>query len=368
MLTALVVVVVLSGASMARADDAPEAGAIRWSVGPADESGPDDRAVVEHTLDPGATVDDFVAVRNVSDQEVVFRLTAADGYYTRSGRFDILTADERSVDSGTWISIADSVTVPAGETVTVPFTVRVPDNVEPGDHAAGITASVLSVRSAAGGAAVGLESRVGVKVLTRVTGDIVPAASVDGVTGSYTTSWNPFRPGEVTVSFDVVDAGNTRLRATGTVSAAGGTAHFPADGEIEQVLLPGDRRSLVVTVEGVWPTLLAPTTITLNAEALSMDGSALASVPVSIQTTVWAVPWPQLVVLLGVALVVGAVVAGRIRSRSRLRILLDEARQEGMRAAREPAKAEADVHLDDRETVSPAAASTTRARRIREDE
>jgi hypothetical protein len=314
------------------ADDADEP-AIRWSVTPADESGPDGRTAVEHDIDPGESVSDYFAVRNVSAADVTFRLAAADGFYTRTGRFDMLPADQESVDSGTWISIPEEVAVPAGETVVIPFEIDVPDTAEPGDHAAGITASILSVQSGEDGASVGVESRVGFRVLTRVTGEITPAAAVESLAASYALSWNPFRPGEMTVTFDVVNEGNTRLIAEGVAQAGGQQAVFPAEGDIRQELLPGDTRTMTAVVDGVWPLFLVPTKVVLRPVVVTMDGETTAMTPVEAEVLVWAVPWPQLLLLAGIALIIVALLWGRRRSKAKLATALEEAREEGRRAA-----------------------------------
>lgn len=313
-------------------DDAAEP-AIRWSVVPSNTTGADGRIAIEHTLDPGESVEDHVAVRNVSTEDVTFILTAADGFFTRSGRFDILPSGEESVAAGTWIDVVESVAVPAGQTVVVPFTVSVPYGAEPGDHAAGLTASVVSLQSADDGTAVGVESRVGVRLLTRVTGEIAPAVSVQDLSGAYVTSWNPFRPGEITVDFTVVNDGNTRLVASGEVAAAGRSAVFPAAGGTKQELLPGDERPLRAVIDDVWPLFLSTTTVSVSAEVLTIDGSKTQFVPVSADVVVWAVPWPQLLLLLGVGLIIGSLVRGRFRARRRLAAMLREAREEGRRDA-----------------------------------
>ncbi len=169
-------------------------------------------------------------------EEVTFRITAADGYFTTTGRFNMLNSDQDSVAAGTWITVADSVTVGPGATVIVPFTTSVPDNAQPGDYAAGIAASIMSVSAGSDGSPnVGVESRVGFRVMTRVTGELAPQVSVEGATSDYRLSWNPFRPGSATLTFDVVDSGNTRLIVDGSVSVAGRTvplldADAPAPG------------------------------------------------------------------------------------------------------------------------------------------
>src|SRR5690606_18399488 len=189
-------------AATASAAATPEPPAERWAVSPADEEGPDGRRAVEHTLDPGESVTDRIAVRNVGQEPVTSALSAAHGFYTRTG-------------------IPESVTVEAGETEVVEFTVTVPERTEPGDHAAGITASVTSVQAAEDGTNVGAVSRIGVRVLTRVTGEVTPAAALEGVVTRYDLSWNPARPGHATVTFEVHNEGNTRLFAEGTVDVGG---------------------------------------------------------------------------------------------------------------------------------------------------
>jgi hypothetical protein len=327
-----------SGAARAADDDAP---AVRWSVVPADESGPDGRRAVEHEIEPGESVEEHFAVRNVSADEVVFSLTAADGYYTAGGRFDILAAGQESVDAGTWITLPETVTVPGGGTVVVPFSLTVPDRAEPGDHAAGITASVLSVKSADDGTSVGVESRVGFRVLTRVAGEITPVASLAAVSGDYTTSWNPLRPGEATVTFDVVNEGNTRLLAEGSVSAGGRTVYFPAVGEPSQELLPGDTRTITVVLDDVWPLIVVPATVTLAPTVVTLADSSETLDPMTADAVIWAVPWPQLLVLLGIALVVGAILWGRLRSKRRLDALLEGARAAALAEGREQGRSEA---------------------------
>jgi hypothetical protein len=315
------------------ADDTGDAPEIRWSVVPADESGPDGRRAVENDLDPGESVSDLFAVRNVSDAEVTFRLTAADGFYTRNGRFDILPADQESTSSGTWISLPDEVTIPAGETAIVPFDITVPDNAEPGDHAAGITASVLSVQTGDDGASVGVESRVGFRVTTRVTGELTPMPVIDAVAGDYAVSWNPFRPGAATVAFEVENDGNTILIVEGAVNAGGQSTVFPAAGEKALELLPGDSRAFEVVVHGVWPLFAVPVEVVVAPTMLTMTGETSDVTPVSSSTTVWAVPWPQLIILAGIGLLVWALVWGRLRSRRRLDALLADAREAGRREA-----------------------------------
>lgn len=320
------VAAVLTVAAPATAD---EAAPVSWSVSPADASGPDGRLAVEHEIDPGATVSDHFAVRNLGAEEVTFRLSAADGFYNRNGRFDMLPSDQESVDAGTWIDLPESVTVPPSGTVVVPFTLSVPENAEPGDHAAGIAASVLSVQQG-DGAGVGVESRVGFRVMTRVTGELEPAYSVANVHSDYRTSWNPLRPGSLDVSFEVVNEGNTRLEVGGVLEIAGRSVPFP-EADRGQQILPGESHSFTLELRRVWPLFAFPGEIEVSPTVTTATGETTEVAPAATPVFAWAMPWPQSLVVLGLALVVAALVWRRDRSKRRLEQLLDQAREEGRR-------------------------------------
>jgi hypothetical protein len=331
--------------SSALADDA-QADAVSWSVSPADDAGADGRVAIEHELDPGESVDEHVLVRNLGASDVVFSLSAADGFYTEAGRFDMLASDQESTGAGTWIAIPDDIEIPAGGSAVIPFTITVPENAEPGDHAAGVAASVISIKTDdAGATGVGVESRVGVKVITRVAGAITPAFAVGGVQADFRGEANPFEAGELTVTFAVENTGNARMDAAGTLNIAGQQVAFPAEGQRPQVLLPGETRSFTLTMTGVWPLVFLSGDLTVMPVAASLDGETLAVESSTTPVTAWAMPWPQLLVVAGVALLVFALLWNRIRSRRRVEGLISQAVERG----REEALAASD---HDREKVA----------------
>ncbi|MBD3940460.1 DUF916 domain-containing protein [Microbacterium sp. NEAU-LLC] len=320
----------LSAGAAAAADD----GSVTWSVQPADENGPDGRPWIEQTLDPGESAQEHLAVRNFSDHDVTFRLTAADGYFNENGRFNILPAGQESTAAGRWIQLPESVTVAAGETAVVALMIRVPDDAEPGDHAAGVAASISSTGADDAGATVGVESRVGFRVMTRVTGELSPSAVVDKIETAYLTAWNPVAPGRLRVEFDVVNTGNTRLRIAGVVTADGRQVDFPPQDE-PQELLSGDARHFTVEIDGVWPQFVVPVAIDLEPEVIVVSGEAPTLAAMRADATAWAMPWPQLLVVLGVGMLAAALVWRRGRSRGRLDALLEEAREAGRREVAE---------------------------------
>lgn len=332
-LTAALIAAVLPAAAASAADDeaaADPSDTVSWSATPADETGPDGRSWVELELDPGQSATEHLAVRNLGEREVTFSVTAADGYLTPTGRFNMLPSAEQSVDAGTWLTVAPRVTVPAGETVVLPFQIDVPPGSTPGDHAAGIAASILS-QGGEDGAAVAVESRVGFRVMVRVAGDVTPRLGVEA-SGVYLVDWNPLDAGAVVITTTVTNSGNVRLRAEAT---ANGQAVAGDGGDGPTELLPGDVRTQHIRVPRVWPIGVVTVPVTVTQSVVLPDGTEQALEPVVQSVTVWAIPWPQLIAAVGLALIVMALVWRRRRTSRRVDDLIAQARDEGRREAQE---------------------------------
>ncbi|WP_159703293.1 DUF916 domain-containing protein [Arthrobacter sp. 18067] len=308
----------------------PQDSPVTWAVTPADAAGPDGRSWVELELDPGASIDEHLAVRNLSDRDVTFALTAADGYFTPTGRFNMFPADKQSVAAGTWILMDKTVTVAAGGTAVVPFKVTVPDKATPGDHAAGIAASIFS-QGGSDGTQLGVESRVGFRVMTRVKGEVKPGLSMKA-TASYDTSWNPLQPGSADLTVDLENTGNVRLSVD--PSAMVNDARWPAAGTDEArslELLPGDRRTVSIHVPNVWPLGIMTLPLMVSQGVIAPDGSTQPVDPVQESVALWAIPWPQLAILVALLLLFAGLFRGRRRRQKELVRLVEEAREAGRR-------------------------------------
>ncbi|MFC6018204.1 hypothetical protein ACFP2T_18590 [Plantactinospora solaniradicis] len=311
----------------------PTTPTLTWAVQPANQNGPDGRRWIEPTLEPGQVVTEHLAVRNFSDGTVVFSLKAADGYLTDKGRFNMLPSHQTSVDGGTWIKVQERVTVGAKATKVVPFTITVPRGATPGDHPAGIAATVTST-----GGTVAVESRVGFRVMTRVTGTVTAALAVSDLTATYRHSWNPFSAGTVRLSYTTTNDGNVAVTGTGqaTVGELFGLHTRGARVEVAE-LLPGGDRKVKTRVDGVWALGPLRTTVDLTPSALGGGPAGVQTQPGSAEVTVWSLPWPQL----ALAIIVGAIVLAfrtvTRRRRQRLAKLLARARDEGREEGRESA-------------------------------
>ncbi|BEL03413.1 DUF916 domain-containing protein [Actinoplanes sichuanensis] len=287
---------------------------VTWTVQPASAAGPDGRRWIERTLDPGRRITEHLAVRNLGDTSAVFALSAADGYLTAKGRFNMLPSDQKSVGGGTWVSVPESVTVGAGKTVVVPFSITAPVGITPGDHPAGIAASIAGRQGT-----VQIESRVGFRLLLRASGTLRPSVTADEINMRYAGTWNPFQPGAVEVSYTSANTGNVRLEVPGTAAVSS-----PAGTRTVQVtageLLPGGTRSVSTRIDGVWGLGRLRTTVTLTPAGAP---------PATATLTTWVMPWPQLLVVVAAALLIAA---WRLRRRH-LRSMLARAREEGRRSA-----------------------------------
>lgn len=326
---ALAVAAIVSSASPAAAAEAEEPGAtITWSVRPSDGERPDGRSWIELELDPGARVSEHLVVTNHSKVDVEFILSAADGYFTDTGRFNMLPSDAESTDAGTWIEIVDRIEVASGESATVPFTLTVPTNATPGDHPAGVAASVRS----GGDAEVGVESRVGFRVMTRVTGELAPAIAAHAG-GVFAGGWNPFEPGKLTVGYAVENTGNTRLGVAPAIVLTALFGLIRLEPQVDPIveIAPGAVRELSVELPGVWPLFFYDVSVEAAPVAVSADLPVAGAATVRADATVAAIPVSQLVVLALAGLLIALFWFERRRRQRQLGALLAEAREAGRR-------------------------------------
>lgn len=320
-----------------------EEGDITWGIQPSTPSGPDGRTAFTYQVAPGTTITDWVGVVNDSAVPATFRVYAADAttdYDTAA--FTLIGSDQASTDLGSWTTIdtgasvcADtnddaeaacaaslgvSVTVDPGTTQNIPFTIVVPQDATPGDHAAGIVAS-YTTDGAGEGTSVRQENRVGTRIYLRVDGPLTPGLGVTGTVAGYDGTWNPIGAGAGFAGFDLVNTGNTRLSAQPSIHFTGPFGIDFGTLTLEPVrnIMPGDTAHVTGLHEGVLPLLLlfADITVTPLAGDTLADTDPLPAAASSSAIT-WAIPWMLLVILAVIAGVIVLIVVMRRRSRQRL--------------------------------------------------
>ncbi|WP_416973351.1 WxL protein peptidoglycan domain-containing protein [Streptomyces sp. 4F14] len=280
-----------------------------WSVYPA-STAVAARPYFFVSADPGHTVRDKVVVANKTDQPMKFRLYAADAYNTaRDGGFAVKSVGEKMLGVGAWARLPESaVTVPARGTVTVPFTIQVPEGAEPGDHPGAIVALDEKVQKGGGGVALGVQRAVGARVYLQVTGPSLPALAVEDVRIDQDRPLVPgFGDSTATVSYTLHNTGNVTLDPRVRLKATGLFGRTLLNRELTKVpaeLLPG--QSVRLTERWGHAPQLDRGKVTLTASATGTEEKG--------STSFLAVPWAAAGVLVGVAVGAGVLLKWR-RSR-----------------------------------------------------
>src|SRR5690625_579525 len=196
-----------------------------------------------------------------------------------------------------------------------------------GDHAAGVAATVKVLETSQSADAVGVEGRMGFRVMTRVAGELEPGLEVGDLSVKHETNWNPFQPGTATVTAIVRNTGNTGLTVDGAVNTSSNNTIFVTGGDYHSVeILPGSEHKFTARVVGVWPT--GPQKWDAKFVGKASDDS-FADVGALRQTRQWAWPISQALAIFGVALIVLAVSAERKRKNYKIPDLVNQAREQG---------------------------------------
>jgi hypothetical protein len=305
-----------------------------WGVRPGSPDGkPDSRTHYTLQATPGTTLTDNTLVTNLSKNPLTLAVYGTDAFNTPNGQFDLLAADRKPSDIGSWIVFPTrSVSVPPQGTVAVPFKIVVPPTATPGDHAGGVVVSMLTLTPGTN-KNVNIDARVAVRVYLRVPGNLHPQLKVGPVNARYDGTANPFGHGRVVVSYTVTNPGNIRLQSHPTITVSG------PFGELAKVtpkdlpeLLPNQSGTFLATVGDVFPA--GPLTVNVSTAPFTDPqqpvGQAIPAA--SGEGYVWAVPWTLLLLILVVLLGGGAFWwVRRRRMISRLDSAIVAAREETLR-------------------------------------
>ncbi|PZG01771.1 WxL protein peptidoglycan domain-containing protein [Micromonospora deserti] len=326
-----------SGGPKVAVPDPPPAMTV--GVVPSTPTGPNGRSAFVYKLNPGAAITDHVGIVNHSTRPITVSVYASDAFTTAQGGYDLLPAGRQPVDVGSWVRLPSrTVTVPSTSRLDVPFTLTVPDNATPGDHAGGIVASLAGTTTDAQGNQVSVDHRVGSRIHLRVTGELAPALAVEDLVIRHAGAINPLAGGTVTATFTVRNTGNVRLTAGPSLRVAGpfGVAARTAGAAPLPEILPGGSLRTTVRMTGVPP--LVRLSATAAAQPRPVGDQVLDPPPptATADAGLWALPWPQLLLALALGLGGWTVTLIRRRRRTHFALALDQARAQGRaEAARE---------------------------------
>jgi hypothetical protein len=299
--------------------DSTAGGRATFGVRPTGKNGPDDRPTFAYAATPGGVFTDQVEISNAGPKPLTLRVYASDAFTPRTGGFDLLAANAKPDDAGTWVKLSrPSVVVPARSRIVVPFTLKVPATATPGDHSAGIVASLTSIGNDAKGNKVAVDQRVGARIYLRISGALEPRIAVESLTATYHARANPFSSGTTTLTYRVRNTGNVRLGArqkvrVSTLWGADRTADGVAD---VPEILPGDAVDVVAEVKGALPAIWLTGSVTADPIAQPGD-EKLPVYAISRDHGFWAVSWTLLAIVGGILLIVGAYFGSRYLRRRR---------------------------------------------------
>jgi hypothetical protein len=309
--TLIVVAATLLLGATAAAGAATADGSDGISGTPASETGADGRSRFSYQAAPGQTLTDNYEVRNTGDTAQVMRVFSTDAYNTDDGSYGLLDTTAEPTDAGSWVTFANgarSVDVPLapGASQLVPFTLTVPADASPGDHAAGVVISVTSPQGQ-----ILVDRRVATRLYVRVPGDLQPGLTISSISSSYEAAANPL-DGSTTVTFTVANKGNIALGANMVIGVNTYLGLAAADVVRDELgeMLPRSTRVVTVEVPGVAqlgylnPYVSMAPTVAEDA----MNPGALSTV--DRDTVTLAIPW-WLVIALAIAAAIWLVVRVR---------------------------------------------------------
>lgn len=285
-----------------------------FAVQPSGPDGPGTRDYFVYSLTPGETFGDTVAVSNLGDRPIDFVIYATDAYNVRDeGGFTAARDGEPSTDVGSWITLkAQTYTVEPGTRIDVPFSITVPADAEPGDHAGAILATDAALGAITAGnpdPTLQVRARVGARVYVRVEGPVSPALRIDRLDVDHESPSFavPFfsRDGRAVVTWELTNTGNIRLTPTTQLRIKGlfGRTIRTLPAQELPELLPGGNvvRSEVLT--GLPPLERLTVELTATADQVEVVGTS----------SYWAIPW-RFVALIAM-LLLAVFVTRRVRLR-----------------------------------------------------
>ena len=279
---------------------------------------PDKRGIYLFGATPGGRIEDYVAIRNYSDQTATFLVRGTDAVNTPQGGFASLPINERSHDLGAWIALPKSdlkVTLPPRTDLIVPFLVEVPANATPGDHIGVITATLVSSVISKSGQRLHLLQTIGSRIFLRVSGELRPSLTVSGLAVHYQGTLDPIGSGNATLTYTVSNTGNVALGGLQTVYVSGllgsrSTARVPK----LQLLLPGYSVKEKVEVRGIFQEIQENAHVSVRP--LYIAGSvAPPSGPFQASLSFWVIPWILIAIIVVVVLLMLAWFRRRHRGR-----------------------------------------------------
>lgn len=247
------------------------------------------RSDFRYQVKAGQEIVDSVQLFNFFGQPQTFELYATNAYNTHSGAFALKPRGLLRAGIGAWTQLSSAqVTVPAQTAETVPFTMSVPADAQPGDYAGGLVAlDVTGTQGASAASKVSLREGVATAVFLRVEGRLSPAATIGFLHAKVSVpSLAPLLgTSDAHIGVLVTNTGNTILRGSLGVQVRDALGHVVKrfDPVKLRELLPG---STVTVSEPAWRQLPA-----IGPEHVQATLDATGLHVVRAAASFWVLPW-----------------------------------------------------------------------------
>ncbi|SDJ45470.1 hypothetical protein SAMN05444157_3444 [Frankineae bacterium MT45] len=284
-----------------------------FGIGPATNGKNDSRPFFSYTSGPGGVYTDSVAITNYSAKPLDLLIYSTDLVNGIDGTLSVAPQAFVPRNAGVWIQLParqQTVHVPGTTAsgpgrVVLPFTLHVPAGASPGDHSAGIVASLQTLGLNPKGQNVRLDQRVATRVYVRVKGAVRSLLTISDVKVSYKAASNPIGGGVAHVTYLLRNGGNVNVGVRQAVSVTGlfGTKAKADPIPNQDLLLPGVGVRMAVDVKGVLPTIFEHAHIT--ASPMPVKGSLYGN-PKTVTKSVsfHAIPWMAILILIGLLLLI----------------------------------------------------------------
>ncbi len=158
--------------------------------------------------EPGSKQSASVIIKNIGNKAVRLNLYGADATQSAQGTFALTTNTTEQRHIGTWITFEKpEITVPAGEEITVPFILQIPDSTTPGSYAGGIAVENMNGfngETTKETPSVSISSRFIVRIYVSIPGEKIHQYKWKDFSYSYSNENNHAK-----FTFDISNTGNT---------------------------------------------------------------------------------------------------------------------------------------------------------------
>lgn len=170
-------------------------------------------ALFEQTINPGDQFSTSITITNAGSASQLFSVGVQDISGVNNAGEPIFTSSTVTTYSvSSWVALGrTTITVPAGGSVTVPFTITVPANAQPGGHYGAIFVSSGATRPSLNGSGLGYD--VGALIELRIAGNATEQAEIK----EFSTDRSLYQTPDVTFTASVANEGNVLIQPRGPI-------------------------------------------------------------------------------------------------------------------------------------------------------